>query len=771
MSDEHFRVAAVFTGIRARHSRRLSAPMMARGVTVLLLFLAGHTPLWAGKTHEGNFAIFEFRCEFRMPPGPGRAAGLIASASRRQRIAIYWMEPAMFREAPSLLRCCDLILEGDVVHYWIQGLSRPGTLRLSDAANDPLLPAQKLPESVLRSALAIVGRIRSPGSEPSIPLEVGAFFEGSRGLAEYKYEVLAHEADGGTPFDRKDSGVHILNALPYGREYSKETQRDGAILWRAQKAANGPPVATVTVRRAYGPEQDAADDTFDEQTLGRWALIPEAYRAYWSFARPLETMGTSSDARTAARELYRKLGLYLDQDKVSGEVRRALDRLRFQAALRTADSNCVWEAAQAAVTGLCADKTVPKAQCVAELGSLSGRIQEQYPERMEDQLRPLVARVVRHGGRDAARSVDRLMTDIARNGWFTYGELFVAEMRCAGLVEERDAASWRARLEAARAAVGGATPDLSEEPPSVRQYLSKLRSAPAQGVVDLNDVRRILNEGLVKRYAPEQTEVRRELAESVIRLIRLLVGDGPFCGAPEKLIPALDRLSRNCLAVNKAPGSLDAILATFLALSFCDTSTPEDHERLFAQLRSCSHTLQSGVNARLAAHGLGALVTAAEVEQRFQVYERLFQRYLDDPLWPPFKFPWTCDEEHRLDGMLRLRLTELEPVFEEVSLKVRYGGASAELKDGIIRAISGVARGLLLRAASLRTTPYPGVSCRYDSGYGFSVVIAGPLYEEGGRPKEKFDAMKYFHLGHRLHEVVERERDLTSHPDKEEMGK
>jgi len=35
------------------------------------------------------------------------------------------------------------------------------------------------------------------------------------------------------------------------------------------------------------------------------------------------------------------------------------------------------------------------------------------------------------------------------------------------------------------------------------------------------------------------------------------------------------------------------------------------------------------------------------------------------------------------------------------------------------------------------------------------------IYLEGERPREKFKAMKYFHLGHRLENVVKRERELA----------
>jgi len=760
MPREYCLFASVFRkhpAIRPGSSRALRA---AGKVTVLLCFLASHGTLCAEESNGAGLQVFEFRCEFRMPPGPGRVDGLMTSDGCRHRIAIYWMEPAVFRESASFLRCCDLLFDADAVHYWVHGIPQQGTFRLSDGEKAPLLPVQKSAESVLRSALAVLNRIGCPGDGGRVPLKLAAFLQRSRGQAHYKYAVSPNEGERGQLFDSVDSSVQILNAL--GREYSKETRDDGAMVWRAQKAANGPPVATVTIQRVGELGQDDCRGAFDLQTLGQWPLIREAYRVYWSCDRALAEVNALSEPRVAARSLYGKLNSYLDQNKVPPEVGWALDRLRFQAALMTADSDCVWLSAQAAVAGLCADETVPKEQCLVDLGSMSGRIQKQYPERMKEQLRPLVAYVVRHAGQDAATGVNRLMRDITGNGWFTYGELLIAQMRSAGLMEGRDADSWTARLQAARLARGGAVPaDPCDSTPSTQRYLSQLYVDPPKGALDMNDVHRILNEGLAKRYTQDQPEAKRRVVEDTIRSIRLIAGEGPFCGDPEKLIPALDRFSANCLPANDAGGSFESVLATFLALSFCETSTAQDHERLLSQMQSRSRALQSDVNARLAAHGLASLVTPEDVERRFQRYERLFREYVDDPLWAPFKFPWTRDEEARLDGTLRLRLTPLEPVFEEMALKVKYGGASEELKDKTVRAISGAAQEMLPQAGFLRLPPYPGVRCQYIGGCGFSVVIRNLLYQDGDRPRERFQAMKYFHLGHRLEEVVIRERDLT----------
>jgi hypothetical protein len=143
------------------------------------------------------------------------------------------------------------------------------------------------------------------------------------------------------------------------------------------------------------------------------------------------------------------------------------------------------------------------------------------------------------------------------------------------------------------------------------------------------------------------------------------------------------------------------------------------------------------------------------------MYERIFRRYIDNHLWPAFKFALTDNEQTRLRSKLKLRFMQLEPLFDEMSLKVKYGGTSEELKDKTIYRISLAAQQLLPQCAFLRRPGYPGVSCRYRGKYGFAAVIKGPLYIEGERPKEKFKAMKYFHLGHRLEDIVKRERELS----------
>jgi hypothetical protein len=105
---------------------------------------------------------------------------------------------------------------------------------------------------------------------------------------------------------------------------------------------------------------------------------------------------------------------------------------------------------------------------------------------------------------------------------------------------------------------------------------------------------------------------------------------------------------------------------------------------------------------------------------------------------------------------------QLEKELDVLSLKVKYGGQNPELQREVMYAISRAAQQLLPEAAFLRCPHYPGVSCQYrGGGDGFTAVIRGSLYDDGNRPLAKFKAMKYFHIGHTLENVLDRDGDST----------
>jgi len=696
-----------------------------------------------------------------MPMGNGRIDGLMASDDSRQRIAIYWIEPAVYHDSTFFLGYSDFIFEEDVVHYWIHGSTHPGTFHLSGKESVPLLPRDVSVESVARSALAIANRIRSQPEQANIQMEVGKFFRQSREQADYSYEVPSEHTSSNLASDSNTSDVEILNTLPYGRKYLKETQGDGTIVWRAQRIMDGPHVARVTVKPVSGTEIEDSGSMFDPDTLGQWTLVPEPYRAYWLFDRSYSQLKDAPDNTIESRDLHNSIESYLNKNKVPARLDLAFNQLLFKTALLTGDNKRVSQSAHDVVAVLCRDSSMNSYQNLLELARIDDQIREKYPEQADELVCPLVAQMVRHAGREISSSLERLMPTIQSNKWFSYGRLLIDEARIQGLMEKDIADTFAARLETVRMARELPTADPCEACASVKQYLAQLDADPPKGNLTMDDVREILEKGLAKPFADANLELNRELVEDVVRSIRMIVGEGPFRGDQEKLIESVERFSGLYFGVFRNKEPIDTVLATFLALSFCDISTAEDHDVLFSQIQKLCGEFQTQTNRMLAERGLGELVEPNDVARLFTRYKQRFRNYIDDPLWPAFKFPLTTNEQTRLRNKLKLSFEQLEQLLEEMSLKVKYGGVSPELKRKAMYEIASAILQLLPQAAFLRRPPYPGVSCRYRGRYGFAAVIKGPLYIEGERPKEKFKAMKYFHLGHRLEDIVKRERELA----------
>ena len=760
------------TGNRNRSavSTRAGAFAAASRVTVLLFLMAGHGAARGEDVHVPDLSVFQFSCRFYFLVGPGHLEGLMVSNGSQHRIAVYWIDPEVFRESTSFVRYSDFIFASDGVHYWLHPGTTRGTLASSAKDHDPLLPREYSPEAIVRSALAIVRSIDDGEPGGVLSLEVGRFFHGGRGLPKYAYEAMQEPPDGKDPPAPLDPDVQTLNVLPGGRRYSKDARVDGAVVWHVGRTSSGPPVATVIVKRATPIPESDCPGVFDPGTLGRWTLVPESYRAYWSFDRAFSELRGMPDSRAAGCALHDRIESHLNENNLPVGLRRALHRLGWKAALATGDTDRVRRSVQAAVSGLFEDASMSRYRAFLELAWIGGEVEQRHPEQPQEWLRDLVGQMVKHVGGDIGSYVERLLPTIGDNRWFTYGALLLDEVRRQGVMEEGKLKQTAVRFEAMRLAGDTKPPGPAESSARVRDYLARLDTDPPRGPLDVNAVRHILEQGLEKYCKSGGTLTNRDLAEDIVRSVRLVVGDGPFCGNPEELAAATARFSECFLAIYGRAAPIDTVLATFLALSFCDISTPEDHAVLVAQFHGQCVAVQSEINTMLTEGGLGALVGPNDVARAFRDCEQTFGAYIDDPLWPPFKFPLTSHEEARLAGRLKLRLARLGPILEEISLKVKYGGASAQLRERTVSEISYVPQQLLTETAWLRSPAYPGVSCHYRARCGFTAAIMGPLYTEGDRPKEKFKAMKYFHLGHRLQNVVERERELTSRAKKQEMS-
>lgn len=729
-------------------------------VIVLLLMLTGSGVVRARDVNETDLRIFEFTSVVFTHVGRCQLKGLMSFDGARQRMAVYWTEPGRVRDDNTFfVSACDVLFTEKAVHYWIHGVAEPGILRWSDRASAPLLARQSDVQSVLRSALAIVNYLHCKPEPERFPQHLHCFLRDSRFHPEYTYEYTPDETDKSDLFDNTVTDRQILSALPLGRQYVKKTLDDGTLQWRFKKTLNNEPVIRVTVKRRAHLQEAASSSPFDADTLGQWSLIPEAYRFYWSCRAACLELSSCTSPNPQGSTLCHRIKSYLEARQVPDQVCRALERLWFDTALVTGDIGCVRQSLQATVTGFCQDDSVSNLQALVELGRIVEKLESHCPKLPQTTLKPVIEQVVKHAGEGIVESFSQLIRTIDANNWSSFGDLLLEAIRCQGLVENTTVDALATSYQATRLVREKKPFDRSKSCATVKQYLDLLNDDPPPGALTMGDVRYVLKKGLTRHYPGSESKAMGGLVENVVKSLRLIAGEGPFRGNQAELTKSIERFSRTYFDVCQTKKPIDMALATFLALSFYDISTPQDHDVLCGQISQLSYCFQSQVNTMLRAHAIHSLLSPDDVEGIFhRYYEEQFRGYVGDPLCPAFKFPLTANEEVRLTNKLILRFLQLEPLFEEMSLKVKYGGGSVKLKDKTVSGVSRATRYLLPSMAFLRQPSYPGVACHYRGEHGFAAVIPARLYQADCRPKERFQAMQYFHLGHRIEEIMKRER-------------
>lgn len=731
-------------------------------VTVLLLLLTSPYLAQAQDVKNIYLQTIEFSADFRTHLGQSHLKGLMNTDTVRHRITIYWTEPKQIREHKSfIVSACDILLTEKNAHFWVPGMSEPGVLRWTGCAKDPLLPQQENTQSVVRSALRIFHWLRCTPEGESDTIHLHRFLRDSRLHPEYTYGYATDDTDSIGLITSTTTDKQILNGLPLGRQYVKATSKEGMLQWRLTKALNNQSIMRVIVKRMVNGGVNVSS-TFDPKSLGQWLLIPEPYRIYWSLHADYLELISSMKPGCKGIDVCRSIKSKLDTRLLTNEVRRALERLWFDASLAMGDISHLHQSLQATVVGFCCDDNMSTDYSLMELGIMAKELESSYPQHFQAVLNPCVTQIVQHAGEDIAKSFSRLIKVINSNKWFGYGDLLLEAIRLQGSVEHATCEDLASRYEAARLTREIRPFDLSKSCTTVKQYLLRIDDAPLPGSLTMEDVREVVDRGLARYYPVDAPKTRYGTTENIINSLRMIVGEGPFRGRKTELIRSIERLAKNHYIVCCSIKPIDMTLVTFLALSFHDISTPQDHELLCRQMGQLAAKLQTRLNTKLRAYAMHMLVTPNDVQRIFQQYcEKEFRSYLDDPLCPTFKFPLSANETVRLTNKLKLRFSRLEPLFEEMSLKVKYGGVSKPLKEKTILGISQAVQNLLASMAFIRRPAYIGVTCHYRGVYGFSTVIPETLYLEGHRPKERFKAMQYFHLGHILEDYVKNERRLA----------
>jgi hypothetical protein len=305
---------------------------------------------------------------------------------------------------------------------------------------------------------------------------------------------------------------------------------------------------------------------------------------------------------------------------------------------------------------------------------------------------------------------------------------------------------------------------------SATRYMTFLYTDPPKGPIEMAELRLILEQGLAKYCAKNEPESKEELADRIMSTIRLIVGDGPFLGDPAKLTQSIERNADRWLTCRTRP--IDTTLTTFLALSFCDVSTREDHEFLAAQFHELCLQTQAEIHARVAERGLDSVITPEYVESVFRQREELFRAYVEDPLYPMFKFPWTTGEQADLVNKGQQSAISLKPSFmlRNTDLRAIDSFLWVSYSPALLRrGCEEVATSALIESSRIRRPVHGAYGFGFSARDGLTISVGTsvpPMYGESSRARRTFLAMKYFHLGRRLEEVAAQEEEI----ERQRMG-
>ena len=710
------------------------------------------------------------RCSSMYPPRSFKGL-LVADRGGRSRITIYWLQPPLICEKTDDLAYSDMIFQKDVVSCWLhKDIDGKHSFKFDLAEIDDrfCLPKQDDLMAILQSVFGALREVRRDRLSPDEPWEMARFFQGCRNRSESEHRVLSKEHElPGNKQDAASDDSAIMNTLPFGRIYRKKILADNSYVWQIGKASANTDVVTVTIRPLSDSRRRDMRSAFDPDTLGRWSAVPEPYRRYWAFLSRYTELGDRPDGPSQARKLYSEINSYLG-GHLPEDTRSALNELRFNIALVTALPDTISQSTREYVSALCERDEASTSETILELGGVAAKVRKQWSDKdTRDLVYPLLKGLIRPSIFANLSFLEGMVSKIKGQGWYWYGQLMIDILREQNCVDAnilnnylKDLGIWRLSKDVTEA-------DPNTLTPSMREFLTRLDIAPPEGQLTFEDLRHVLDEGLAGFGGPPNDQ-KKELIEKVLASIRMIAGDGPFHGDKDRLSKSLIEFERLQRSARVSLESMHALLTTFMALSFYDTSTQTDHETLISQLHHASETLGREISQILERHRLSSLVSQQDVRKIFARPHEDIQRYVDDPLWPMFKYPMTENEQTRLINEIRTRLKHLEQHAESVAQKLPDSADSQLIRRGLMRDVANIAGQIPYEVVCIRRPRYPGLSCEQSSTVELHVDMKGHFYDSPDKAREVFQTMKYFYLGHRIEGDVGGKVDKKRSPQPKE---
>jgi hypothetical protein len=492
---------------------------------------------------------------------------------------------------------------------------------------------------------------------------------------------------------------------------------------------------------------------FDPNTLGMWSAVPKPYRAYFSFKRrSVELRRKPSIA--AAQRLHGDIVSCLE-GPLPDEVALALQKLCFQASLETASGEAMSSSARRYFDAYVRLAQEPVNRIIVELGRIAKGLRKKWSDDQTrdfvlSRLKPLVDPKV-FG--DTGFVKEAIFREIELRDWSWYGQLVLESIRETACLDAQLLTDLATTVESANFGANFIRGEPEEFTPSMERFLQQFEKAPPAGQVTSDELMRVIEEAVNKSSRPHAADGARDFYRTVADHIRLWVGTGPFVADVGKLRRSISAFERRYASSRLTPQERAVALAAFVALSFYDTSTAQDHDLLKRQLIDVSSTLYAQVEKVLRACHCTDEAGTTRIRQIWDDRIARLPNLVDDPLWPMFKFPLSTGERARLVKCLNIDARNVERAARVFAACLQKG----EDTSAAVRSIETWIRYLAQRV--------PAVVIMLRLPRGQAAVINGPQdlplivlqLQSQESPDEASQAMrelKCFYLGHRTTEKM-----------------
>jgi len=590
--------------------------------------------------------------------------GFLASdENQRCRLSFYWLDPISIHDQFDHLGYSDFLFTKDHIsaclNHALRGTKRYVTFNLKEDDLEFYFPQKDELATLLRS---VFSGVRHNGTHMEMPAEMWEmprFFRNSRG----QEDDICHVSDNSKgSYELESLGLASgdekrLHGMSQNRAFQKKAHPDGTIMWQLSASEGDRVLVKVIVKPCASKIVTDCSECYDPNSLGKWSVIPQLYRDYWEYLRRYNRLRQETQNSERAGRLCKEIEQYLSRP-LPDKVLLAAYSLRFKVSLLVGDKIKLEHAALDYHRAYAELGQRPSDKVLIELARI---VKELRKHRSDDKayawVRPLVASMIGPSLFNDPSYLRELISCLRLQGDDGYIELVLREAIRKECENSEVLTSLANDFRTRYLARTVTRPDPNHYTESMHDLIRVAQGQSPQGGCSLGELQYLLKQSL---EAGMSENINTLSETTILELIQRIAADGPYVIEENKLGTSLTVMVEQYINLKARPSEIQTALATLVSLSFYDTSTSEDHNKLIAQLQEISDELQSNVGCLLGKSEYRGLVQPALVSKVFDQVLRQNLYRVKDPLWPMFKFALTENEEQRVLNTAKLMLFRIE---------------------------------------------------------------------------------------------------------------